>query len=69
MSATGARPYSAAQSHPGTPHAPGGGRLYRSCSTGLRLVAHDANLPFLASLIAVALEEAKSTKSAGKSQG
>jgi hypothetical protein len=35
----------------------------------LRLVAHDANLPFLASLIAVALEEAKSTKSAGKSQG
>ncbi len=36
---------------------------------GLRLMAHNANLPFLAYLIAVAVEEAKSTKASGKSQG
>ena len=69
MSGTGARPYSAAQSHPGTPHAQEAADHIGALLDGLRLVAHDANLPFLASLIAVALEEAKSTKSAGKSQG
>lgn len=36
---------------------------------GLRLMAQNANLPFLAYLIAVALEEAKSMKAARKSQG
>jgi hypothetical protein len=35
---------------------------------GLRLVAHNANLPFLAYLIAVALEEAKSTKAGREGQ-
>jgi hypothetical protein len=36
---------------------------------GLRVVAHNAKLPFLAYLIAVALEEAKSTKAGGEGEG
>jgi hypothetical protein len=36
---------------------------------GLRLMANNANLPFLAYLIAVALEEAKSTRAGREHQG
>lgn len=72
MAGTGARPSSgsAGPSGNGPEMTPREAADYiGSLLDGLRVVAHNANLPFLAYLIAVALEEAKSAKAGREGEG